>query len=351
MSTILEQRYIHLVSPRLQKFRQKDDTLYNFRCPLCGDSKKHKNRTRGYIYLKDGGYVFHCHNCTKTMMFFNFLKQVAGDLYDQYVVERFSRTKEEKDTIFTPKKQQISSNAGLASLKKISLLPPSHPAKKYIVSRQIPTPYHAELYWCPKFKEWTNSIIPEKFDLSKGSDEGRIIIPLLDKLNVMFGFQGRSINPASQLRYISIMMNEDMPKLYNLHRVNMNIRYYVVEGPIDAMFVSNTIASCGGMLTSELDKSDLNSSNATIVYDNQPRNKEVVNNMLTAVKHGYKVCVWPSSLKFKDINDMILSRVPAGEYVRTEDVMKAAEEIKSMIDTNTHSGLQAELRIAAWRKT
>lgn len=350
MTAMLEQTYIHQLSSRLQRFRQKDQNLYNFKCPLCGDSKKNKNKTRGYLYFKDGKYVFHCHNCNKSCLFYNLLKMVAPDLYDRYLMERYSKQESNTENLFLPKKITISSNEPLKALKKISLLSPNHKAKQFVVSRQIPTPFHAELFFCPNFKEWTNSIIPGKFNLSEGTDEARLVIPLLDQNNVMFGFQGRSLDPRSQLRYISIMMNEDMPKLFGLHKVNTNIRYYVVEGPIDAMFISNTIASCGGILTSELEKSRENLENATIVYDNEPRNKEIVQNMLTALKKGFKVCVWPSSEKSKDINDMVLSRVPAGEYVRTEQVKNASIIVKKIIDSNTYSGLDGELRLSEWRK-
>lgn len=350
MTAILEQKYIHLLSSRLDRFRNKDTDLFNFRCPLCSDSKKNKNKARGYIYLKDGSYVFHCHNCNKTCMFYTLLKTIATDLYDRYILEKFSKTDNKKDDLFQTKKIVISTNEPLKVLKKISNLDHKHPAKKYVVSRMIPTPYHAELFWCPKFKEWTNSIIPDKFDLSVGKDEGRLIIPLLDQNNVMFGFQGRSLKPDTQLRYISIMMNEDKPKIFGMHKVNTNIRFYVVEGPIDSMFIPNTIAACGGNLITELSNLQGNKDNATIVYDNQPRNKEIVENMLTAINKGFKVCVWPLGEKSKDINEMIIRRVPETDFVRTEQVQNASIMIKKIIDANTYSGLTAKLKISEWRK-
>lgn len=348
----IEQKYIYLLSPQLNRFRKKDDHLFNFRCPICGDSKKNRSKARAYIYLNENGYVFHCHNCSQSMMFYNLLKRLSPNLYDQYVLEAFfDKNKKTKDdsNLFAPKKIEIMGNEPLKALKKISLLKPEHPAKRYVVSRQIPTPMHAELFWCPRFKEWTNSIIPGKFQDVK-NDEGRLIIPLLDHNNVMFGYQGRSLNPHAEIRYITIKTNDKMPKVWGLHRLNTNIRYYVVEGPIDGMFISNTIAACGGDIVSELKRVDGNLRNATIVYDNQPRNSEVVNSLLTAAKEGFKVCVWPSSEKSKDINAMILSRIAPSEWVRTEEVKNASIVIKKIIDSNTFEGLEAELRIADWRK-
>jgi hypothetical protein len=285
------------------------------------------------------------------MPFFSLLKTVSPPLYDQYMLERFAEKRgetEKKDNPFIKEKIQITSNEPLKLLKKVSNLPPDHPAKKYIVSRQIPTPFHAELFWAPKFRAWVNEILPGKIDGKH--EEDRLIIPLLDENNEMFGFQGRSLNPKSKLRYISIMMNEKMPKLWGLHKVNTNLRFYVFEGPIDAMFISNSIASCGGKLITDLGAVKGNLDNATIVYDNQPRNKEVVDAMLTAVSKGFKICVWPSSEKSKDINDMITARVPPAEYVKTEQVKNASIVIKKIIDSHTYSGMEAELRIAEWRK-
>ena len=36
---IIDSKYIGLVSSRLQKFKRVKANLYNFRCPICGDSR------------------------------------------------------------------------------------------------------------------------------------------------------------------------------------------------------------------------------------------------------------------------------------------------------------------------
>ena len=72
---IIDSKYIGLISSRLQKFKRVKSNLYNFRCPICGDSQKHKNKARGYFYQIKTNTNFKCHNCGASLSFNNFLKQ------------------------------------------------------------------------------------------------------------------------------------------------------------------------------------------------------------------------------------------------------------------------------------
>ena len=54
----VDSEFVNLISPKLSKFKKVKADLYTFRCPLCGDSKKHKNKTRGYIF---------CHSKTRDL--------------------------------------------------------------------------------------------------------------------------------------------------------------------------------------------------------------------------------------------------------------------------------------------
>lgn len=340
----IERKYITLLASSLDKFKQKSTDLWNFRCPECGDSKSNKNKTRGYLFEKKGNYYFHCHNCSASSSFKNFLKKYNPPLYDEYMMERFGG---EQKSVPVINHEVKSVSYQITGLKKVSQLSPEHPCKKYVVSRQIPTPYHAKLYFCEKFKSWVNDILPNKFtELSH--DGPRLIIPCYNQSQELIGFQGRSLNPSDKVRYITIMLREDQPRIFNLNEVNLNFPYYVFEGPIDAMFIKNSIATCGGKLDSELEKISVK-ENAVVVYDNEPRNKEIVQNILTSIRKGYKVCLWPPSMEQKDINEMILKKV-SGEYVKTEIVELAAAKIKQIIDDNTFSGLEAELKFMEWKK-
>ena len=69
---IIDSKYIGLVSSRLQKFKRVKPNLFNFRCPICGDSQKHKNKARGYFYQVKTNTNFKCHNCGASQSFNNF---------------------------------------------------------------------------------------------------------------------------------------------------------------------------------------------------------------------------------------------------------------------------------------
>ena len=87
--SLIDSKYIGLVSIKLQKFAKKKDGLYNFRCPYCGDSERHKNKARGYLYRLKNDHNFKCHNCGVSRTFTNFLKDTDPSLHDQYVFERY----------------------------------------------------------------------------------------------------------------------------------------------------------------------------------------------------------------------------------------------------------------------
>lgn len=331
----IDNKYIGLVSNRLTRFKRKDDATYIFRCPLCGDSQKNKNKTRGYIYQKGQDALFYCHNCHASMRFGNLLKTIDPELYKEYVQERFfeQKTGETKDSPVDISKftqPSFMKDSPLKRLKKISQLEWDHPVKTYVNNRKIPSKFHYKLFYTPKFKRFVNSIIPNKFETETG-DEPRLIIPFLDADKNCFGFQGRSFKKDG-IRYITIMLDYSKPKVFGLDDVNLDQRVYVVEGPIDSMFIDNCIAMAGsdsGFIGSFPD--------FVVVMDNEPRNKQIVERIEKCIDLGYNVCIWPDGLEHKDINDMVLAGIEP-------------TKIKEMIDSNTYHGLQAKMRMVSWRK-
>ena len=67
-------------------------------------------------------------------------------------------------------------------------------------------------------------------------------------------------------------------------------------------------------------------------------NQEIVNKMLKVLSKGFRIVVWPDTIQYKDINDMIV----AGENL---------DHIYDTINENTFEGLQARLRINQWKRT
>ena len=336
----LDTKYVNLLSPRLERFKRVQGN-FNFRCPICGDSKTNKTKARGWILSKGDRSRFYCHNCTASMRFPIFLKTLDPTLYYEYIKDSLlDKNEKPKDPVHEfadkMKKPVFIKTTALNKLKKMSQLAHDHPAKVYIDSRKIPTNQHHKLFYAPKFKKWVNEIIPNKFE-SLDHDEPRLIIPFLDQNKELFGFQGRSFRKKSDIKYITIMLDESKPKMFGMDTIDPGKTVYIFEGPIDAMFIPNSMASAGGRIDSNLKLTNFRKENIVIVYDNEPRNAETVKKMESAIDEGYKVCIWPDHVEIKDINDMVLSGI--------SPVM-----IQQMIDANTFTGLSAKLRHATWKK-
>ena len=328
--SFIDAKYIGLISVRLQKFSRKKENLYTFRCPYCGDSQKNKNKTRGYIYKYKNDHNFKCHNCGASKSFTNFLKDQDVGLYDQYIMERYKagltgKMSNTPDPVVPSSKPHFKKKD--FDLPRISELNNSHPAKIYLQKRQIPDNKLREFYFCEKFKHWTNTQ-KQMFD-SEENDEPRIIIPLKDK-NGIFGFQGRTLNPRSKLRYITVMLNDDSPKIYGLDKVDASQPIYIVEGPFDSTFIKNAVAMCG----SDVDIRSLGWSDYIYVFDNEPRNKQICDRISRTIDNGNKVVLWNSEIKQKDLNDMVLAGLDVQEVVRN----------------NTYHGLNAKVKFISWKR-
>jgi transcription elongation factor Elf1 len=331
--SFVDSKYIGLVSVRLQKFSKKKEGLYVFRCPYCGDSVKNKNRTRGYIYKLKNDHNFKCHNCGVSRTFTNFLKDQDPALYDQYVMERYKSgltgmASNTPNPVFKSSKPIFSKKD--FDLPRISELNNEHPARVYLENRKIPKEYLRELYFCENFKEWTNKQ-KHTFD-STQKDESRVIIPLKNNGKI-FGFQGRSLDKFSKVKYITVILDDTQPKIYGLDKVNFDKDVYVVEGPIDSMFIENSIAMVGADLDREFFLSKPK-TNFIMVYDNEKRNKQIVNRMEKVIDAKFPIVIWNKDIEEKDINDMFL----------------AGMNVKNLIESNVYRGLEAKVKFTDWKK-
>ena len=328
MSEFVDVYYVTLLSGRLEKFARKKEDLYNFRCPYCGDSQKHRNKARGYFFRIKTDMVFKCHNCGVGRTLPNFLKEQAPDLYDEYIMERYKKGTTGKGSYVPKPKFEKPKFKKKGELQSLAELNREHPAVGYALGRQIPESHFGDLYYTDKFCTWVNTQKPTFKDVKK--DHPRIIIPFIDNEGTWFGFQGRSLATDDKLRYITIMLDESKTKIFGLNRVDYNKTVYITEGPIDSFFIDNAIAMAGA----DVDWSALNDSEAVFVYDNEKRNKEIVNRMQKAIDKGYEIVIWPDNLQEKDLNEM---------YV-------AGHDVQSLVEFNTYSGLQAQIKLTEWKK-
>lgn len=333
--SLIDSKYIGLISIKLQKYSKKKEGLYTFRCPYCGDSQRHKNKTRGYIYKYKNDHNFKCHNCGVSRSLTNFLKDQDPALHDQYVFERYKAgaTGRASNTP-TPKKFKFENpkfSKKDFDLKKISELNTSHLARKFLQNRRIPDSYFEELYFVKNFKEWTNT---QKLTFDNlDNDEPRIIIPLKYE-GTIFGFQGRSLNPKSKLKYITIILDDGQPKIFGLDKINRNKPVYIVEGPFDSMFIENSIAMVGADITKSFFDQNID-LNFVMVYDNEKRNKQIVDRMEKSINLNFPIVIWPDSIREKDINDMFLTGL----------------NVQNVIKSNVYSGLHAKTKLTSWKRT
>ena len=283
MSGYIDLDYISKIQPRLQQFKKKRDYLYNFRCPVCGDSKKSKTKARAYLYRVKTDMFFKCHNCGSGLNLANLIKLVDKPLYDQYILERYKGNKPVSESSLLERfkndtKEKLKSTP-LKGLTNFSQIEDTHPAKKYLINRKIPSQFYDKLYYCDKFQSYVNRLRPGTFDkLNKIYEHPRLIIPFYDVDGEVFAIQGRAFGKETP-KYLTLKFDENKQKIYGLERVNLQNRLYIVEGPIDSLFIDNCLAAAGADLQLPVEKKDV-----VFIFDNEPRNKEIIDRMYRAIE-------------------------------------------------------------------
>lgn len=321
----VDSKYISLLSSRLEKFSQKKSGLYNFRCPICGDSSKNKTKTRGYLYQMKSNTNFKCHNCGASMSLNNFLKKLDPVLHKQYQMEKFKEGHAGKN-FPTPAPKLEFTKPTFKKKSKIGLPKASRneEAKAYLEKRNLNPD---KFYYTSSFKKWANTLT-KAFD-STEYDDARIVIPLYTKEGDLFGFQGRALGP-SKVKYITIMLDDEHPKVYGMENVDTDKTVYVVEGPFDSTFIGNAIAMCGA----DVSLDSLGIKDLVYVYDNEPRNKEICARIEKVIKANKKVVIFPTRVQQKDINDMVLAGI----------------DVNSVLESNTYQSLTATIKYNEWKR-
>ena len=326
----IDNQFIHNISANLDHFKKKQKGTYNFRCPYCGDSQKYKNKARGYFFTSKNDLVYKCHNCGIGRSFGRFLKEQFPLVHDQYVMEKYKAglTGKHRNVAKPEFHFDKPTFKRKINLEPLSSLNNSHLALAYVMGRGLPLDKLDQLYYCPNFKAWTNT--QKKTFKSTKYDEERIIIPLNDKDGNLMGFQGRAFNNPTQMRYITVMLEKDAPKIYGLDKINESKPIFIVEGPFDSLFLDNSVAMAG----SDLDPRTFGWSDYIWVYDNEPRNREIVNRISKSIDRGDKVVIWPNHIQQKDVNDMTLAR----------------HDVNSLVQLNTYKNIEAQIKFTEWKK-
>ena len=333
MSLYIDKKFVSLVSTKLERFKQKSEYLWAFRCPICGDSHKNKAKTRGYFYRRKSDLFFTCHNCGTSLSIGNFLKTIDPSLYREYQLERYkseSTGNVAKPDFTIAKTKPVFKKR--VDLPTINSLPEDHIAKQYLLKRKIPRDRLDNIYYAASFKSFVLELLP---DYEKTLyDEPRIVFPFYDEAKNMLGFQGRAVGD-SKVKYITVKLDDDNRKVFGLDRIDFSKRVYVVEGPIDSLFLQNSLATMDASLyniTLLIGNHDY-----VFIHDNEPRNPAIVKQMAKTISHGKNIFIWPQNVSAKDINDWIMTGA-------------TPSEIQSIIDTNTFNDLRAKLEFERWKK-
>lgn len=323
-------KYILMAGQNLSRFKQAGKNTFNFRCPICGDSQKNKRKSRGYLFKsnKTDDFFYKCYNCDASFGFSHFLKKIDENLYNTYVSEILLSNKidnkKHKDT-----KIEFVSEIPVFNNPKINLskyfysvleLPEEHVVLSYLNNRQIPEEHYKDIYYTPDFKKSTLSIskLYPDYEESKNTNnklyagEARIVFPFYYYDGSLIGYQGRSIvsdDNKTGLKYITIKLDRNKPKIYGLDRVDVSKTIIVVEGGIDSLFLDNALATTDSSLhriTSVLPEIDRDKF--VMFFDQEPRNPQIVSNMLKTIELGLNVVIFSDSKIFpeKDINDAVI---------------------------------------------
>ena len=358
---IVDKKFINLVSIELRNFKWKKESQAQCSCPICGDSKKDAKKARGYFYQRHGRYFYKCFNCGYWSNIYKFLSQVSPDLCKEYGLESFKGNinnnrlvKNKKDYTVKDEEEMIKGLSFgrkptikkvrdgykvLGDAVKLKDLPKTHDAVKFADARLIPKEYWDILYYTDDFGSFSKNMDP---DTKFFESESRLIIPFFNKSGDVVAVQGRALNMQDEvnarktIKYLTVRADKSIDRLfYGLWRCDPEKRVYVVEGPIDSLFVKNSIAMVGAGSINKLPER-LKGKDVVFILDNEPRNEQIVRFNEELINQGRQVCIWPESIKEKDINDM--------------SYRISTRKIRKLIDENTFSGLKAKVKLSEWKK-
>ena len=336
----LERKFLSMVASNLQMSKWKNENTLNHRCPYCGDSTKNEYKSRGYHFVIEQSFVYKCHNCGKSTSSINFIKDHFPVIHKEYLKEWLQEKGQKPKQVlpsankFKFKKREVEDKLSLENLKAMCV--PANErivAKEYLEKRQIPQEKWRDLWYCetPQSLSFLSSKYRERV---LGTDP-RLILPFV-KDGELVGITGRALND-SPLRYLTMRFRDDIPLIFNIDNVDKSKTILVTEGPIDSLFLPNSIAVAGSDFK-KIDNSII--PNAVLIYDNEPRNTEIIKKIEEVIDLGYRVVIWNTKKVqgLKDINDMVNSGL-------------TIEEIVDIIDAHTYEGLTARMKLKEFRKT
>lgn len=350
----LEHKYLNQISFKLEKLEKVSSDTYSCRCPFCGDSKRIKSKKRGSIFNKEGNTFYHCYNCDISLPFSVFLQQIDSNVFQEYKLEnvrlKSHKLKENVDDVIKKASsvnvKKLYNENYLRNCKKLKDIVESddlYEVKEYCINRKIPEYFFDRLYACNNITDVT-STIPKYKDKVYWQDTKMLIIPFFKSDGTYDYIQCRCVgNVSSSLRYITLEINSNSIKLYGLDDIDWNQPIRILEGPIDAMFVDNSLALAGASISKAFDYISMkqiqetgkaNKESVIVCYDNDYKsNKQIKNQLNNRIDEGYSVLIYDKIFTKKDMNAIILQGW-------------GVEKLNVYITKQTFKGLRAKLELS-----
>lgn len=338
----VDQKYISMLGTRLRNFKRKSQYLWNFSCPLCGDSKTRPRAARGFIYRKGDQLNYRCHKCGAGMSAKNFVAAVDPEMHKDMQREYFKPAPDRSPVFHQEPPVFDKTSNPFIGLKRISELPKNHFCRNYVAERLIPAHHWDDLYFTPAFYTWSGQVLPGRYKVPDDvrDDEARLVIPMRNQNGDVTGFQGRALRGENP-KYLSLTLTKE-PMIWGLNLINPNHLIYVFEGPIDAMFLPNAVACTGSDLGSAILKLDIPQANFIIIYDNEPRSRFTIAKIKKAIERGFSVCIWPE-MSEHDVNEMVKKNIKFG-------LPSACQYVFTRINEGIYSGAGAIMALTRWKR-
>ena len=297
----------------------------NFKCPVCGDSKKSKTKRRGWVLFDNEKTTYYCFNCNLSNSFNRFLKDYYPNLYTQYVknkdvksilqmgkkdIKVVTKTKESVDITDEFMAYSFDIHDKNIDKKKMML---QYEALKFVIGKKIPKEYINQMRVC--------------YD---GKYKNRLLIPYINNnTDEVYCFQARTLN-GKQPKY-KTNKPDNNTKIFNIYNVDPSKTVYVTEGPIDAFYFDNGIATSGIVSydTAQFREIKNKFPKRTFVFDNDETG---INMAIIYAEHGENVFCW-GDIEVKDINEWMQINL------LTSDVLC------DIVDKNTFSGFKAVMKL------
>lgn len=329
-------REIAYVLPMYRDHSRNGAIKVNFRCPICGDSAKDKYKARGWFYEANGHVRFGCFNCGRNFQFTKYLELYDQERWKIYLKEKYkNEPKKKKPEPKKVEKKKVESVEALPYCTSLADLPETHPCVQYLLNRKMPRDKLGLFFFTAEWKKLSNYLNPGTYEHEER--EYRLVIPIYNIDKTISMIQGRALGDVDKnQRYLTVKKDPDALKVFGMERIDPKKTVYFHEGPIDSVFIPNSVAIVGGNMALE-DAPYPN--NRVWVLDNEPRSIDTVERIEKLISAGEKVVLW-DEIKFisKDVNDMILKEGAT------------ASEIETYFKQNTVSGLSAKMRLAKWRR-